>query len=192
MRQLVALVLVSTGLALGTGAHPASACSCTEADAETRFAEADVVFTGTFEETTPDGDQRIAHGFTVDRVFKGETPIATVVTSADDTAACGTEFVAARYLVYAQRSADGGGLTTGLCSGNIRLTGDSGLPEGLGAGAEPDADDTAVAAGRDATARTGEGGVGVRGLRPLPVALAGAVVAVTMLGVSLRRQRRRR
>lgn len=224
MRQLLALVAIATGLALGTGSHPAAACSCMEMDAATRLAEADVVFTGTFDETNPDGDQRIAHRFTVDRVYKGDTSVTTVVTSADDTAACGTEFVAARFLVYAHRPAGSDGLTTGLCSGNIRLTGDSGLPEGLGAGAEPDADpphedtpdddgdepadDRPADAEADGTPADGTeidgtaidtdtpaqatDGAGWRGIRPLPVALAGAVAAVAILAVSLLRLRRHR
>ena len=158
MRRLVisalALMLLSTGLALSTAGRAAWACSCAVlTDAE--YAEmADVVFAGTLTRIdAPDAARRSGMDpatfvFAVDTVFKGAAAEVQNVVTARDGASCGLEGMSpgGEFVVYATTDPSAspagspGDLYSNLCSGTGPWDG-SAVPAGLtGPGTAPSPD----------------------------------------------------
>lgn len=112
---ILAMSVVSSASAL--------ACQCVQRpDVEAEFARSAAVFLG-----TATSDVRVANGigtssFSVEVVFKGDVPPATVVRTGG-RGSCGIRFASGtRYLVYARRETDGGWFTN-ICTRTVELAG---------------------------------------------------------------------
>lgn len=116
LRVVAALAFAITSLVFATQS-PAAACSCAVVDLDRLAQKADVIFTGTVEETTLDGT-RYDYAVAAERVYKGSVDSEVVVTSAKASSACGlgelpvgSEYV---FLVRGTSSPH----STDLCSGS--------------------------------------------------------------------------
>ena len=101
----------------------AHACSCVATTPEEGVAAADAIFEGVVRESVlgeggPLASRRVE--LAVHRVWKGEVEPITIVTTANNSAACGFGFVnAERYLVYARKTDRGHHVS--LCSRTTQM-----------------------------------------------------------------------
>jgi len=99
--------------------HETRACSCIEPPPPAKaFAEVDAVFMGkviSFE-LTGDAFSRRRAKFSVAKIWKGERSAVNEILTANNSAACGYEFVAGEsYVIYAYKAGDGK-LHTNICT----------------------------------------------------------------------------
>jgi len=123
--SLFSLLLVPAALVLQPG--EASACSCMAAPSPVAAAQAShAVFTGKVVSVTDVKGQydipRKEFKFTVARTFKGQLDAEVIVTTSDNSAACGRTYgeVGSEWLVYAGVDSMGG-LDDNLCSRSMIL-----------------------------------------------------------------------
>lgn len=132
-------LLAAMAIVLAVSAIPiaqVAACSCMPMAPGEAAATADAAFTGTVvAEQAVAGDQplgpapmgQILYTFEVDGIAKGDLGREATVLAGGDSAGCGMSFAMnERWLIFA--SAEGGQLTTGLCSANVPLAADEEPP----------------------------------------------------------------
>lgn len=110
----------------------AAACDCSNISGDEATAAADLVFTGAAvdQRAGANGADAVQFLFAVEEVRKGPTLASAVVSTSRDGASCGAGFaVNTRWLVYAERGANGSYSTT-LCAGNELLSDSADLPSG--------------------------------------------------------------
>jgi hypothetical protein len=166
-------------LVAGISAVPTAtvmACDCARTAPDEAASAADAVFTGAaiaasegagaapaLREPVPMPMSQVVYTFAVDGVAKGDVGAETQVLAGGDQAACGMTFAMnERWLIFA--TAEGGMLTTHLCSGNMAL----------GPGEEPPIPVTAPTA---SAATQSDGGVPVGVLLPVAAVLGLAGVS---------------
>jgi len=142
----VAVVAAALGLLaqIPLGTLPASACSCVAGTLAETAARADLIFTGTVQHVRVShpgaplqfsSNDPVRADMLVDTVYRGEVPAQVTVGTVASGASCGFAFQPGqRYTVFARLQDDG--LTTGLCSGNVRGPIDPAI-YGLTAGVSP-------------------------------------------------------
>jgi len=132
--DVIARVFAVLGLLVAFLAIPAGtavACSCARLDPKEQVGQADTVFLGTAvsvraQPGSGGGTGLVTAALRADHVYKGRADAEFEVVTPNHSAACGYRFErGGRYLVLAK--ADGGRLTTSLCSGNLRVP-DTGRP----------------------------------------------------------------
>jgi len=99
--------------------HEARACSCLPPPPPAKaFAEADAVFIGkvvSFELTGDAFSSRLAK-FSITKIWKGERSAVSEILTANNSAACGYEFlIGESYIIYAYQASDGK-LHTNICT----------------------------------------------------------------------------
>jgi hypothetical protein len=132
VRRLVTAVAV-VGLTVVGAVVPTTAwaCSCVYSkDAPEHIGYADVIFTGTIQDSEHIGKTRWIT-FAVDRVYKGEAAAVQDVATRDQPASCGLAIKGPRsFVVFADRARSGDTLTASSCGG----TRAGQAPASLGAG----------------------------------------------------------
>jgi hypothetical protein len=149
--RAVAAVFLAAVVAL-IAPQACAACTCLPMTFAESVEASEVVFVGTVTARqsgveTPFGPG-IDASFTVDEVYRGDVPAAAVVRTADNSAACGVEFVVGEsYLVLAHNGPEG--LESDLCmgsslagdvaAGDLESLGDPDGPSGTAQGGAPGA-----------------------------------------------------
>ncbi len=111
---LLALLLAVPVLLVS--AVPAHACSCVKAGPTKYVKWADVVFTGTVEDSAADDTIRVAR-IAVDEVYKGSVRARTDVTTSAQGPACGVDLVpGSEVIVFG--SLEGSSVATSTCAGS--------------------------------------------------------------------------
>ena len=112
------------------GVNPAYACSCIQSTEQENYERADVVFKGTMNdmEAVHDPSGRRYFSFTPSKTYKGKTDSSQLVSTAQDSAACGVDlYGSGPFLVFANKADDPDAradLTTSLCSGTREIRAD--------------------------------------------------------------------
>lgn len=194
MRTLLSALLVVASMTLLLAPTPARACSCMVSSLDEQIDQAATIFEGRVVSIEPagsaeEGPTMLRVTFDVVRGFKGRASETMVLTTADNSAACGYAFTKDEtYLVYAHDAGDS--LGVGLCSRTQPIAQASEDLAKLGAGVTPVDSPTEAAAPKPAerSPRGSRGGCGSCSTTS-GAPLEAGIVFVAMLALLLRRRR---